>query len=117
MTTLIPPPTVAPPRIVLPPPARHHLALMPSPTHPSSQAPGESEPLLESNFRVQSWRLGPLRPPGTLRRFYHQLIVDLGEARSLVSRAKANAKAHQPPLREAVAAPQSTPAAALRGHV
>ena len=68
--------------------------------HFSSQAPGESEPLLESNFRVQSWRLGPLRPPGTLRRFYHQLIVDLGEARSLVSR---RAKA--------------TPAAAPRGRV
>jgi len=49
-----------------------------------TQAVGESSPLLDSSFRVQSWRLGPLRPPGTLRRFYHQLQIDLGETRTFL---------------------------------
>ena len=49
-----------------------------------TQAVGESAPLLDANFRVQSWRLGPLRPPGTLRRFYHQLQIDLGETRTFL---------------------------------
>jgi len=49
-----------------------------------AQAAGESVPLLDEQFRVQSWKLGPLRPPGTLRRFYHQLVIDLGPTRSLL---------------------------------
>ena len=40
-----------------------------------AQAVGESSPLVESQFRVRSWKTGPLRPPGTLRRFYHQVCA------------------------------------------
>ena len=49
-----------------------------------TEAPGESAPLLDHQFFVQSWRLGAPRPPSTLRRFYHQLIIDLGETRSFL---------------------------------
>jgi len=49
-----------------------------------AQAEGESYPLLEAAFRIQPWRNAPFRPPGTLRRFYHQLVIDLGQTRCLL---------------------------------